>query len=87
VVLPVNSLRALIRAWEGSIHRPMQNRYILDAVKTLWAGDASPGKKLLDLSCGDGHSARMLAVPAHRWWPPSMGPSTTWGAAFYGSRR
>ncbi|HEX9663639.1 MAG TPA: methyltransferase domain-containing protein [Candidatus Binatia bacterium] len=40
----------------------MPNRYILDAVKTLWAGDASPGKKLLDLSCGHGHSARMLAA-------------------------
>jgi len=40
----------------------MPNPCILNAVETLWASDARSGKKLLDLSCGGGHTARMLAA-------------------------
>jgi SAM-dependent methyltransferase len=41
---------------------PMPNRYIIDAVEKSWNSDASFGKRILDLSCGGGHTARMLAA-------------------------
>jgi SAM-dependent methyltransferase len=39
----------------------MPNPHILDAVEKSWAVEAISGKRLLDLSCGGGHTARMLA--------------------------
>jgi SAM-dependent methyltransferase len=40
----------------------MPNPHILDAIEKSWNGEAISAKRLLDLSCGDGHSARMLAA-------------------------
>jgi SAM-dependent methyltransferase len=40
----------------------MPNPYIINAVEKSWNGDARVGKRLLDLSCGGGHTSRMLAA-------------------------
>lgn len=39
----------------------MANNSILDSVSAAWSSEDVRGKKLLDLSCGDGDSAAMLA--------------------------
>jgi SAM-dependent methyltransferase len=58
----------------------MANRYILDAITRSWADEASHGKKLLDLSCGAGHTAQILArqgftVTATDYRPPPPMPN------------
>jgi SAM-dependent methyltransferase len=40
----------------------MPNPHILDAVEKSWTGEAISARRLLDLSCGEGHTARMLAA-------------------------
>jgi 2-polyprenyl-3-methyl-5-hydroxy-6-metoxy-1,4-benzoquinol methylase len=42
----------------------MPNANILRAVADTWSGEESPGRRLLDLSCGDGHTSRLLAEKA-----------------------
>lgn len=39
----------------------MPNQAILDAVSATWSREAARGKRILDLSCGGGHTANMLA--------------------------
>ena len=39
----------------------MPNDSIFDSVSAAWSSEDAPGKKVLDLSCGGGHTAAMLA--------------------------
>jgi SAM-dependent methyltransferase len=39
----------------------MPNSAILHSISSAWSGEASAGKRLLDLSCGGGHTSEMLA--------------------------
>ena len=53
----------------------MPNNTILDAVSATWSREAARGKRVLDLSCGGGHTANMLArqgykVVATDYYPP-----------------
>ena len=45
-----------------NVYRLMPNPRILDAIEKSWDGEAISGKRLLDLSCGGAHTARMLAA-------------------------
>lgn len=39
----------------------MPNSAILDSISSAWSDETAAGKKLLDLSCGGGHTSVMLA--------------------------
>jgi SAM-dependent methyltransferase len=39
----------------------MPNSAILDSISAAWSDQAAAGKKLLDLSCGGGHTSELLA--------------------------
>jgi SAM-dependent methyltransferase len=44
----------------------MSNPYILDSVAQMWAAESSVSKTVLDLSCGDGATAKMLSNAGFR---------------------
>jgi SAM-dependent methyltransferase len=58
----------------------MPNPYILKAVARCWAAEEAHGRRALDLSCGGGHTSRMLArqgfkVVATDYRPPPALPA------------
>ncbi len=52
----------------------MANSAILDAVAAAWSNHGDSGKKMLDLSCGDGETARLLARLGYRVVATDYGP-------------
>ena len=52
----------------------MPNSKIFDAVEKSWAQESGSGKKLLDLSCGGGHTSRMLAEQGFQVIATDYGP-------------
>lgn len=56
----------------------MPNDTILDAVSATWSRETAQGKRVLDLSCGGGHTANMLArhgykvVATDYYRPPTL---------------
>ena len=52
----------------------MANLAILDAVAAAWSKHGGNGKKMLDLSCGDGDTARLLTRLGYRIVATDYGP-------------
>lgn len=59
----------------------MPNAHIVRAFREAWAGEGNVGKRLLDLSCGSGHTSKELISKGYRVFatdyvvPPPMGES------------
>jgi SAM-dependent methyltransferase len=52
----------------------MANSAILTSVATAWSSKPGPGKKMLDLSCGDGDTAQLLARLGYHVVATDYGP-------------